>query len=79
MLTDKELNQIDARDFRKQTGITKADYRFFRNLILRGWHPENISIWTSGCQDDKPLTLHQFCQKLRNIDVLYITRLQKER
>lgn len=77
-LTDKGLKQINAKEFRRQIGITKTDYRFLRNLILASWNPEDISIWVPG-GNNKELTLHKFCQRLRGIDVIYITRIQKER
>jgi len=78
-LSDKGLRQIDAKEFRRQVGITKTDYRLLRNLTLAGWNLEDMSIWVPDGNDDKKLTLHEFCQKLRGIDVIYITRLQKER
>ncbi len=78
-LTDEALRQIDWREFREKTGITKTDYRLLRNWMLGGINPELITIWKPGDNDDKPLTLHQFCQELRGIDVIYVTRLQRER
>ncbi len=79
MLTDKQLKELDSRSFREKTGVTKTDYRFLRNLILAGANFKELSIWVPGESDDKELTLHEFCRKLRRIDVIYITRIQKER
>jgi len=78
-LTDAGLKQINAKKFREQTGVTKTDYRFLRNLILGGLQLGNISCWIPNEASEKELTLHEFCQKLRGIDVIYITRMQKER
>jgi len=76
-LTDEALKQIDAKEFKRKIGITKTDYRFIRNLALHGIHLEGMSIYSNS--ERELLTLHQFIKELRDIDVLYITRLQKER
>lgn len=79
MLTDKQLRGISSKSFREKLGITKTDYRLLRNLILAGWNLENWSLWIPGKGSNKELTLHEFCRFLKGIDVLYITRAQKER
>ena len=73
MITDNQLKQVDSKEFRRKTGITKTDYRFLRNT---GINLENVSIFR---QDDKPLNLHRFIGELRDIDVIYMTRRQVER
>ena len=75
-LTDTALKLIDAREFKAKCGITKTDYRVLRSWYLAGIDPFSIRIF---CSPEKVVTKHEFCQAIRNIDVIYVTRLQVER